>query len=46
MIKEIIVLKNFIEEAFLQDCIEKIQSCPINSSGEKFYMGGEDRKNV
>jgi hypothetical protein len=46
MIKEIIIIENFIEKTFLQDCIEKIQSCPINSSSEKFYMGGEDRKNV
>jgi hypothetical protein len=43
MIKEIIIIENFIEKTFLQNCIEKIESCPIDSSGQKFYMDGEDR---
>jgi hypothetical protein len=43
MIKEIIIIENFIEKTFLQNCIEKIESCPIKSSSQKFYMDGEDR---
>jgi hypothetical protein len=46
MIKEIIILENFIEKTLLKDCINNILSCEIKSANESFYMNGEDRKKM
>jgi hypothetical protein len=43
MIKDILVIENFIENNLLKECLNQIRSCKIKTSGESFYMKTEDR---
>lgn len=46
MIKDILVLENFIEKDFLQLCVDRILFCEIKSADQSFYMDGEDRRKM
>lgn len=46
MMKEILILENFIEETLLKSCIDEILLCEIKSSNEIFYMDGENRREM
>jgi hypothetical protein len=43
MIKDILVIENFIEKNLLEECLNQINSCKIKNSGQSFYMKTEDR---
>jgi hypothetical protein len=43
MIKDILVIENFIEKNLLEECLNQINSCKTKSSAQSFYMKAEDR---